>query len=167
MIYEFHPEAEHECIEAAAYYEQHVTSLGERFGSEARRATGRLLECPELGFPLDADLRRLMSTRCPYWLIYGSTSAVLRDVAVAHAHRRPGYWRSRVARLQRDGGRRQKTVRLIPAVRQPRQSRVPGLWRCPGEALSATFPRRSRSKAWLDGPPSLGQGDSRERLFQV
>jgi plasmid stabilization system protein ParE len=98
MIYEFHPEAEQEFIEAAAYYEQHVTSLGERFGSEVRRAIDRLLECPELGSPLDADLRRLMLTRFPYYLIYSSTSAVLRVVAVAHAHRRPGYWRSRVAR---------------------------------------------------------------------
>jgi plasmid stabilization system protein ParE len=98
MIYEFHPEAEQEFIEAAAYYEQHVTSLGERFGSEVRRALDRLLEYPELGFPLDADLRRLMLTRFPYYLIYSSSSAVLRVVAVAHAHRRPGYWRTRVAR---------------------------------------------------------------------
>jgi hypothetical protein len=36
MIYEFHPEAEQEFIEAAAYYEQNVASLGERFGSEVR-----------------------------------------------------------------------------------------------------------------------------------
>ena len=38
MIYAFHPEAEQEFIEAAAYYEQNVTGLGERFGSEVRRA---------------------------------------------------------------------------------------------------------------------------------
>jgi hypothetical protein len=44
MICEFHPEAEKEFIEAAAYYEQNVASLGERFGSEVRRAIDRLLE---------------------------------------------------------------------------------------------------------------------------
>ena len=57
MIYEFHPEAQQEFIETAAYYEQDVTSLGERFGSEVRRAVDRLLEYPELGTPIDADLR--------------------------------------------------------------------------------------------------------------
>ena len=34
MIYEFHPEAEQEFIEAAAFYERNVTGLGERFGNE-------------------------------------------------------------------------------------------------------------------------------------
>ncbi len=36
MIYEFHPEAEQEFVEAAAYYERNVTDLGERFGSRVR-----------------------------------------------------------------------------------------------------------------------------------
>ena len=98
MIYEFHPEAEQEFIEAAAYYEQNVTGLGERFGSEVRRAIERLLEYPESGSLIDTDLRRLMLTRFPYFLIYSSTSDLLKVVAVAHGHRRPGYWRSRVNR---------------------------------------------------------------------
>ena len=78
--------------------EQNVTGLGERFGSEVRRAIDRLLEYPELGSPIDVDLRRLMLTRFMYFLIYSSTADLLRVVAVAHAHRRPGYWRSRVNR---------------------------------------------------------------------
>lgn len=98
MRYEFHPEAEAEFIEAAAYYEQNVTGLGERFGGEVRRTLERLFEYPELGFRIDADLRRLMLTRFPYSLIYSFTSDLLRVVAVAHTHRRPGYWRSRVNR---------------------------------------------------------------------
>ncbi|MGH9784921.1 MAG: type II toxin-antitoxin system RelE/ParE family toxin [Terriglobia bacterium] len=98
MTYEFHPEAEQEFVEAAAYYERNVTGLGQRFGSEVRHAVERLLEYPELGSPLDADLRRLVLIRFPYVLIYGSTPDMLRIVAVAHARRRPGYWRARVER---------------------------------------------------------------------
>lgn len=98
MRYEFHPEAEQEFIEAAAYYERNVTGLGERFGSEVRYAIERLLEYPELGFPMDADLRRLNLIRFPYFLIYSFTSDLLWVVAVAHTHRRPSYWRSRVNR---------------------------------------------------------------------
>ncbi len=98
MRYEFHPEAEQEFVESAAYYERNVTGLGERFGSEVQRAIERLLEYPELGSPIDATLRRLVLTRFPYFLIYSFTTDLLRVVAVAHARRRPGYWRSRVNR---------------------------------------------------------------------
>ena len=98
MIYEFHPEAEQEFVEAAAYYERAVTGLGERFGSEVRYAIEQLLEYPELGPPIDANLRRLILTRFTYFLIYSFTADVLRVIAVAHARRRPGYWRSRVDR---------------------------------------------------------------------
>ena len=95
MRYEFHPEAEQEFVEAAAYYERNVRGLGERFGSEVRHAIERLLEYPELGSPIDADLRRLLLTRFPYFLIYSFTADLLRVVAVAHSRRRPGYWRTR------------------------------------------------------------------------
>ncbi len=44
MRYEFHPEAEEEFIESAAYYEQAVPGLGERFASEVRSAIERLVE---------------------------------------------------------------------------------------------------------------------------
>lgn len=59
MRYEFHPEAEAEFIEAAAYYERNVPGLGERFGNEVRRTIDLLLEYPELGFLVDANLARL------------------------------------------------------------------------------------------------------------
>lgn len=95
MIYEFHPEAEEEFIEAAAYYERQIIGLGERFGEEVRQVVERLLEYPELGPPIDAALRRLVLPRFPYVLIYSVTSDLLRVIAVAHAHRRPGYWRTR------------------------------------------------------------------------
>jgi plasmid stabilization system protein ParE len=120
MRYEFHPDAEQELVESAAFYERNVTGLGERFGSEVQRAIERLLEYPELGFPIDAQcridwkpklleypelgfpidatLRRLVLTRFPYFLIYSFTTDLLRVVAVAHARRRPGYWRSRMTR---------------------------------------------------------------------
>jgi len=96
MRYEFHPKAEQEFIEAAAYYERNVAGLGERFGSEVRYTIERLLEYPELGSPIDADLRSLMLLRFPHFLIYSFTTDLLWIVAVAHARRRPGYWRARV-----------------------------------------------------------------------
>ena len=96
MRLEFHPQAEVELIEEAAYYELQVPGLGERFEAEVRRATEFLLEHPEVGHPADPDLRNLVLNRFPFTLYYSVTSDVLRIEVVAHQRRRPGYWRSRV-----------------------------------------------------------------------
>lgn len=48
MKLEFHPEAEMELIEEAAYYELQVSGLGERFEAEVRRATGFYSSTPRL-----------------------------------------------------------------------------------------------------------------------
>jgi len=98
MRLEFHPEAELELIEAALHYEMEVPGLGERFGSEVRRAMDLLLDHPEIGQQVDPDLRRFVLPRFPFTLIYSSTSDVLRIEAVAHQSRLPGYWRTRTDR---------------------------------------------------------------------
>ena len=98
MRLEFHPEAEREFIEAAAYYERQVPGLGERFGAEVRRVTDLLLVHPELGTVVDPDLRRFVLRRFPYTLIYSVSTEVLRVEVVAHQRRRPDYWRSRLDR---------------------------------------------------------------------
>lgn len=46
MRLEFHPEAELELIEAAAYYEREVPGLGGRFAAEVQRVTDLLLDYP-------------------------------------------------------------------------------------------------------------------------
>ena len=57
MNYEFHPEAEQEFLEAAARYEAEVGGLGERFGAQVYRVIELLLENPELGAPIEGQLR--------------------------------------------------------------------------------------------------------------
>ncbi|MBI2295521.1 MAG: type II toxin-antitoxin system RelE/ParE family toxin [Betaproteobacteria bacterium] len=98
MKLEFHPEAELELIEAAAFYELQVPGLAERFELEIRRATDFLLEHPEIGSPADPVLRRFVLNRFPFTLYYSVTSDVLRIEVVAHQSRRPGYWKARVDR---------------------------------------------------------------------
>ncbi len=98
MRLEFHPEAELELIEAAVYYDKQISGLGDRFESEIRYAIDLLLDQPEIGFPADPDLRKLILTRFPFTLYYCVTADVLRIEAVAHQSRRPGYWKSRVDR---------------------------------------------------------------------
>lgn len=95
MKVEFHPEAEMELIEAAAYYETKVGGLGKRFGREVERTIGLLFGHPEIGAAVDAELRRFALDRFPYTVIYSTTAETFYVLAVAHQSRRPGYWRSR------------------------------------------------------------------------
>lgn len=98
MRLEFHPEAERELVEEAAYYEIRVPGLGGHFEEEVRRATSILLQHPEIGVSVDADLRKFVLNRFPYSLYYSFNSEVLYIEVVAHQSRRPGYWKSRTER---------------------------------------------------------------------
>jgi toxin ParE1/3/4 len=95
MKYEFHPEAEQEFLEAAAHYEAEVPGLGEQFGTEVFRVVELLLANPEIGSHIEGELRHFVLRRFPYSVIYASTSELLQVLAVAHGHRKPGYWASR------------------------------------------------------------------------
>ena len=87
-----------ELVEAALHYELEVLGLGERFEAEVRRATDLLLEHPEIGQPVDSDLRRFVLPRFPFTLIYSASAEALRIEVVAHQSRLPGYWRARIGR---------------------------------------------------------------------
>jgi plasmid stabilization system protein ParE len=95
MNYDFHPEAEQEFIETAAYYESEVPGLGARFGAEVHRVIELLLDKPEIGAPVDENIRHMVLRRFPHSIIYTEVSGVLYILAVAHGSREPGYWRSR------------------------------------------------------------------------
>jgi hypothetical protein len=83
MRFEFHPEAELEFIEAAAYYERQVSGLGQRFGADVRRALDALLAHPESGVAVDDDLRKYVLQRFPF-------CAHLQPIAGCIARRSPG-----------------------------------------------------------------------------
>lgn len=95
MIWEFHPEAELELIEAATRYESEIPGLGKRFSFEVERAISLLLENPMIGVAVDDQIRHFVLRTFPFSLIYANYRDVLFILAVAHGNRRPGYWRSR------------------------------------------------------------------------
>ena len=95
MEWEFHPEAETEFIESAAHYEGEVPGLGRRFGRAVREALELLLADPEIGSPLNDELRSFVVGSFPYSIIYASHGHLFSVLAVAHGSRKPGYWKSR------------------------------------------------------------------------
>jgi len=96
MNYEFHPEAELEVIESAAWYESEVPGLGLEFGEEVERVIELLLENPDLGAAVDGDIRHFVLRRFPFSVIYAVVGPSIYILAVAHGSRGPGYWKSRL-----------------------------------------------------------------------
>lgn len=96
MNCEFHPEAEQELQEAALRYESDVPGLGRLFRDEVSHAIQVILEYPELGSPVDDELRHFVLARFPFAVVYAAATDLIFIVAVAHGHRAPGYWRVRI-----------------------------------------------------------------------
>lgn len=93
--YEFHFEAEEELAETAVFYESRVIGLGVAFASEVQRTVNLIPEYPDSGLRLGQKVRRVMVRRFPYEAIYRHDTNRLFILAIAHQHRRPGYWRHR------------------------------------------------------------------------
>jgi plasmid stabilization system protein ParE len=93
---EFHPEARDEFVAAAEYYDAAVPELGSRFLLAVRRTADIALAHPEAGSPRGASTRRVLVSGFPYDLVYRVRGDLLEILALAHQHRRPGYWRERL-----------------------------------------------------------------------
>lgn len=93
----FHPQAQIELYEAADWYEQEVEGLGADFSAQFDLALTRLLQEPMRWRQIELGMRRCLLKRFPYAIIYDVREDCLRIIAVAHLHRKPGYWRDRIA----------------------------------------------------------------------
>lgn len=96
----FEPEASGELEEAALWYEAQRSGLGLTFLAAVDRAVEHLAAWPDSGVavpgvPVSLSVRQHPVSRFPYRIAYVVASQELRVLAVAHARRRPGYWRSR------------------------------------------------------------------------
>jgi toxin ParE1/3/4 len=98
MRFEFHPEAEVELVETILYYETQALGLGERFAAEVKGAIEQLLKHPKIGAPDEAGFRKWVLETFPYNLRYAESDDLVYILVVENHHRRPGYWKTRVAR---------------------------------------------------------------------
>jgi hypothetical protein len=92
-----------EMAEAAAWYDEPVAGLGERFLLEVEAAFARIDEKPLTGSPwkhrrLPEGVRRMFVRSFPYSSVYIVEPRVI-VVALAHARRRPGYWVNRLSEV--------------------------------------------------------------------
>ena len=97
----FDAAAEEELDAAATYYEVCSAGLARPFLRTIDEAVFRLRENPKLhsklpDISLELDVRRVLVSRFPYSLAYLELPTEIRVIAVAHARKRPEYWRGRV-----------------------------------------------------------------------
>lgn len=90
-----HP-AQHELVGAISYYDNERAGLGSEFRNEAWLAVVRIREFPDAWSSLGGGIRRCQLRRFSYGLIYEAKASEIVIIAVAHLHRRPEYWRSRI-----------------------------------------------------------------------
>ena len=84
---------------AVAWYRKRSRMAAQRFRAEIQRLTERIAAAPQQGTPFQGAYHWVRPRRFPYIVYYeirDPTQVVI--YAVAHGHRRPGYWLRRVRR---------------------------------------------------------------------
>jgi toxin ParE1/3/4 len=93
---DFHPEARLEADAAFEHYRERSTKAAERFYLELERASTAIQNAPESWAAYLRGTRRYLLKRFPFVVVYRATENRIEIIAVAHGHRRPGYWADRL-----------------------------------------------------------------------
>ena len=96
-----HQAARIELVEAGIYYESQRPGYGQKFEAEFDTVLERVIQFPESGgrlpgYPPELEVRAFHFKTFRHALIVGAVEGVRMVYAVAHHHRRPGYWKNRV-----------------------------------------------------------------------
>jgi toxin ParE1/3/4 len=98
-------EADVELVETAGFYDERQRGLGAALISEFVKATQFIQQFPSSGRPIGNRMRRVLTNRFPYAIIYLEYRDEFLVVAVAHTSRRPGYWKERMKQVPRSNDR--------------------------------------------------------------
>jgi plasmid stabilization system protein ParE len=88
--------AQVELDDAIAWYASQAPGLGDAFLIETLKTFKLIEQYPKAWHPLTQQVRRCRLRRFPYSVIYAQEGSDLLVLAVAHQHRKPGYWRARL-----------------------------------------------------------------------
>ncbi len=94
--YAFHPEADAELSAAVEYYESCQRGLGFDFALEVHATVQRTAEHPCAWPMLEDPIRRCLTNRFPYGVLYTELDNRIYILAVMHLRREPNYWKHRL-----------------------------------------------------------------------
>ncbi|MBK9214020.1 MAG: type II toxin-antitoxin system RelE/ParE family toxin [Chloracidobacterium sp.] len=100
MIVRFLSIAEEEFADAAEFYEEQSPGLGGIFIEQIKEAVEYLRRNPFAGVLIDKRVRKAVTTKFPYNVVYFPSASELVILAIAHHKREPLYWRDRIEGLQ-------------------------------------------------------------------
>ena len=89
-------EALQEAEATARWYVERSVTAAAAFCSEMDAAESAIVRLPDAWPPFDHGTRRYLLQRFPFSVVYRVEARRILIVAVAHARRRPGYWKSRM-----------------------------------------------------------------------
>jgi len=90
-----HPDAVAEAIAAADWYRERSPAAANAFCDELDRAITAIASHPMRWSSYVKGTRRFVLRRFPYSVVYRAGTDGIQVLAIAHARRRPGYWRKR------------------------------------------------------------------------
>lgn len=95
MKYLFHPEALVEYAQAVQYYKEQRTEVAQAFINAVEDAIYQIREFPTRWSLFDEDVRRCLTRKFPYGILYTIEQDYILILAVMHCSREPGYWKNR------------------------------------------------------------------------
>lgn len=95
----FYPAAEVELRDAVAYYNEQCAGLGFEFAAEIRKTLDRIHRFPSAWTKLSPRIRRCLTNRFPYAVIFQYSDVDIFVVAVMHLKREPNSWRDNLSEI--------------------------------------------------------------------
>lgn len=92
----FHPAARAEMKVSLLWYSEQSDSAALGFSAELRGAYSAIRSDPQLYPTYLHGTQRILLKRYPFSVVYRELLDSITVLAVAHAKRRPGYWKSRL-----------------------------------------------------------------------
>ena len=93
---EFLEEASAEYEDAFGWYFARSESSAAKFAQELAQAIDIIAEAPQRWPAGQHGTRKFLLDRFPFAVVYRELPSTIQVVAVAHGHRRPGYWKTRM-----------------------------------------------------------------------
>ena len=93
---EIHPAALDELKLAVTWYLERSEPAAREFVEEVDRSIELILESPSRWPSGNYATRRFVLKRFPYAITYRGKERSVQILAIAHGHRRPGYWKGRL-----------------------------------------------------------------------
>jgi plasmid stabilization system protein ParE len=94
--YHFHPEAWQEFETAENWYRQQNPTASIGFIAAIYDALEDISRWPRTWPTYQYGTKRFVLQKFPYALIYREKESAVQILAIAHGHRRPGYWKDRL-----------------------------------------------------------------------